>query len=235
MFRRLLPRSPRAVSVRRTLFVNTETTPNPHSLKFKPDGKEVLPERFGTGMFFQLNDKNNMNSDKAHSPLAKQLFEIKGVKGVFLGRDFITITKSGEEQWQIMKPQLFSKILDFYALGKDAVEEKGHGVSDTTVLDTDDEVVATIKELIETRVRPSVQEDGGDIFYKGFDKSTGIVKLQMAGSCVGCPSSAVTLRNGVEKMLMHYVPEVKGIENIEPEEADTDDLLHEPKEHDKSV
>lgn len=102
-------------------------------------------------------------------------------------------------------------------------------MSDTTILDTDDEIVATIKELMETRIRPSVQEDGGDIFYEGFDETTGIVKVRLAGSCVGCPSSAVTLRNGVENMLMHYIPEVKGIEEVQAPEDEssigTDDTL----------
>jgi len=115
---------------------------------------------------------------------------------------------------------VFSAILDFFAEGKEVVQENPL-VSDTTVLDDDNEVVATIKELIESRVRPSVQEDGGDIFYMGFDEITGIVKVRLAGSCVGCPSSAVTLRNGVENMLMHYIPEVKGIEDVTMTEVES--------------
>lgn len=198
--------------LRRHLFIDTETTPNPQSMKFLP-GREVLPEQAGTGMYFQRAD--SMSEAQAKSPLAKVLFSVKGVKGVFLGRDFITVTKSDDEMWTLLKPQLFFKMLDFFAEGRDVVAQNEPGrTSDTAVLDTDDEIVATIKELLETRVRPSVQDDGGDIFYAGFDVEKGIVKVRLAGSCVGCPSSSVTLRNGVEKMLMHYIPEVKGIEDV---------------------
>ena len=192
---------------RRSLFIDTETTPNPQSMKFLP-GREVLPESSGTGMYFQRSpDTSNK------SPLARALFQVSGIKGIFLGRDFVTVTKAEDEAWASLKPQLFSKMLDFFAEGRPVVDDSPV-VSDTTVLDTDDEVVATIKELLETRVRPSVQEDGGDIFYAGFDVRTGIVKVRLAGSCVGCPSSSITLRNGVENMLMHYIPEVKGIEDV---------------------
>jgi len=177
-------------------------------MKFLP-GREVLPEASGTGMYFQRL------ADAGKSPLAKVIFQVKGIKGIFLGRDFVTVTKQEDELWASLKPQIFSKMLDFFAEGKPVVDDRPV-VSDTAVLDTDDEVVATIKELLETRVRPSVQEDGGDIFYAGFDASTGIVKVRLAGSCVGCPSSSVTLRNGVENMLMHYIPEVKGIEDVGP-------------------
>lgn len=193
----------------RCLFIDTETTPNPQSMKFLP-GREVLPESGGTGMYFQ---RTQDGTALAKSPLAKTMFQIKGIKGVFLGRDFLTVTKSDDEVWQVLKPQIFSKMLDFFAEGKPVIDNSPV-VSDTTILDSDDEIVATIKELLETRVRPSVQDDGGDIFYAGFDPITGIVKVRLAGSCVGCPSSSVTLRNGVENMLMHYIPEVKGIEDV---------------------
>ena len=196
----------------RSLFIDTETTPNPQSMKFLP-GREVLPESSGTGMYFMKAQ------DNSKSPLARALFQVKGIKGIFLGRDFVTVTKADDEAWPALKPQIFSKMLDFFAEGKPVVDDRPV-VSDTTVLDTDDEVVATIKELLETRVRPSVQEDGGDIFYAGFDAQTGIVKVRLAGSCVGCPSSSVTLRNGVENMLMHYIPEVKGIEDVGQVEED---------------
>jgi Fe-S cluster biogenesis protein NfuA len=145
--------------------------------------------------------------------LAKGLLGIDGVKSIFFGRDFITITKDTEEAWQHIKPQVFTQILDFLAEGK-PIMDTNPMVSDTTILDTDSEVVATIKELLESRVRPAVQEDGGDIFYEGFDDVSGIVKVRLAGSCVGCPSSSITLRNGVENMLTHYIPEVKGIEEV---------------------
>lgn len=184
-------------------------------MKFLP-GKDVLPESFGTGMFFQKSEAR----DIARSPLAKGLFSIEGIKGIFFGRDFITVTKMTESSWHELKPQIFSQVLDFYAEGQPVIKD-APDVSDTTILDTDDEIVAAIKELIESRVRPSVQEDGGDIFYEGFDPSTGMVKVKLAGSCVGCPSSSVTLRNGVENMLMHYIPEVKGIEDMTAADEDT--------------
>eukprot|EP01036_Dinobryon_divergens_P033826 gene33825-43708_t len=197
---------------RRNLFIDAEATPNPHSYKFKP-GREVLNEEFGTGMYFQAGEKDSYQQI-AKSPLAKELFTIEGVKSVFFGKDFITITKASDSSWAPLKPAIFSSILDFFAEDKPVMLPSTGELSDTAILDTDDEVVATIKELMETRIRPSVQEDGGDIFYVGFDPTTGLVKVRLAGSCVGCPSSSVTLRNGVENMLMHYIPEVKGIEEV---------------------
>lgn len=207
---------------KRTLFINTETTPNPHSMKFLPQ-REVLPEKFGTGMYYEKNQLKEI----VKSPLAKKLFAIEGIKSVFFGKDFITVTKNVDEVWMTVKPQVFTSILDFFSDTKPIIEEHNE-VSDTTILETDDEIVASIKELMETRVRPAVQEDGGDIFFVDFDKSTGIVKLKLAGSCVGCPSSSVTLRNGVEKMLMHYVPEVKGIEEVQSEDDPTANTLLNP-------
>eukprot|EP01041_Mallomonas_annulata_P009369 gene9369-19431_t len=198
----------------RTIFINTETTPNPHSMKFLP-GQVILPENFGTGMDFKKGDLREVQ----RSPLAQIIFKIDGITGVFIGREFITITKTTDSTWQQMKPQVFSAILDFFAEGKPVISDTPQ-VSDTTILDTDDDIVATIKELIETRVRPSVQDDGGDIFYEGFNHNTGIVQLRLAGSCVGCPSSAVTLRQGVENMLKHYIPEVTGIEEVGGGELD---------------
>lgn len=192
----------------RTIFIKTETTPNPLSMKFLP-GREVLPAEFGTGM--QI-DRSNVQVAK-RSMLAKAIFKLNNINSIFLGRDFITVTKEKGDSWKDLKPMIFSTILDFFEQEVPVIDEplSADGVTDTTILDTDDEVIASIKELMETRVRPSVQEDGGDIFYVGFDVLTGIVKVKLAGSCVGCPSSSVTLRNGVEKMLMHYIPEVKGV------------------------
>jgi Fe-S cluster biogenesis protein NfuA len=195
----------------RTVFIDTQSTPNPHSMKFIP-GKIVLAEDMGTGMYFQ---KTSPKHEISRSPLAKELFKVDGVKGVFLGREFITITKDAEQVWNVMKPQLFSAILDWYSSDSPSVLANSDNViSDTAILDTDSEIVATIKELMETRIRPAVQDDGGDIFLVGFDSETGIVKVRLAGSCVGCPSSSATLRGGVENMLKHYVPEVTGIEDV---------------------
>jgi Fe-S cluster biogenesis protein NfuA len=203
----------------RNIFIDTESTPNPHSMKFLP-GHEVLNEKYGTGMYFQRDEVK----DIARSPLAKQLFKIAGIKGVFFGREFITISKETTNSWHALKPQIFSTILDFFSQGSDIIIETDN-VSDTTILDTDDEVVATIKELMETRVRPAVQEDGGDIFYEGFDPISGMVSVRLAGSCVGCPSSSITLRNGVENMLMHYIPEVKGIVEVGAGEESQESVL----------
>ena len=206
----LLARSSRILSSTRSLlarniFINTESTPNPNSIKFLP-GKEVLPESYGTGREFQSVSKREIQC----SPLAKSLFEIDGINGVYLGRDFISVTKANEFQWSTLKPQVFSTIFDFFSENKPVILDTPI-VSDTAILETDDEVVATIKELLETKIRPYVQEDGGDIFYVKFDEENGFVHVRLAGSCVGCPSSSITLRNGVENMLMHYIPEVKGI------------------------
>ncbi|CAN0256661.1 unnamed protein product [Ectocarpus fasciculatus] len=153
----------------------------------------------------------------SQSPLAVALLSLEGVTGVFLGTDFITISKTDEGGWTLMKPVVFGEIMDFFAEGKPVMLAEPV-VMDTTILDDDDEVVAMIKELLQERVRPAVQEDGGDIFYKGFDPNTGTVNVQLAGSCVGCPSSTVTLKNGVEKMLMHYIPEVMAVNAVEDEE-----------------
>jgi hypothetical protein len=124
----------------------------------------VLPERYGTGMFIEAHNTR----DILRSPLAKMIFKEIGIKSVFFGKDFITVTKTADESWVTLKSMMFSRIMDFYAEELPVINDETTTVSDTTILDTDDEIVATIKELIETRVRPSVQEDGGDIFYKGF-------------------------------------------------------------------
>lgn len=192
-------------TLKRSIFINTESTPNPNSLKFLP-GREVLPEEFGTGRGFELGQRAEIQK----SPLAVSLFGIDGVQGVYLGRDFISVTKTNEFQWQMLKPQIFSSIFDFFSDDRAVITDKPV-VSDTAILDSDDEVVATIKELIETRIRPYVQEDGGDIHFVKYEEDVGLVHVRLAGSCVGCPSSSITLRNGVENMLTHYIPEVKGI------------------------
>jgi len=196
----------------RSMFIQTEKTPNPASLKFIP-GVTVLEEEYGSGMDFTPE-----SDDIAKSPLVKQLMKINGTNRVFLGRTFISVTKNEDIKWEHMKPHIFATIMDFYAEGTPVVVDAPQQ-HDTTILDTDDEVVALIKELLETRIRPAVQEDGGDIFYISFDEESGIVSLQLAGSCAGCPSSSVTLKNGVENMLMHYIPEVRGVMAIDNEEV----------------
>lgn len=131
------------------------------------------------------------------------------------------MTKSDEISWDLLKPQVFAAIMDFYASGQPLILDSAAAASmDTAIQEDDSETVAMIKELLETRIRPAVQDDGGDIEYVGFDPETGIVKLRMQGACSGCPSSSVTLKSGIENMLMHYVPEVKSVEQELDEEED---------------
>jgi Fe-S cluster biogenesis protein NfuA len=159
----------------------------------------------------------------ARSPLAKLLFHLdEGIKSIYLGYDFITVTKFAEAHWQHLQTPIFGAIMDFYATNQPALLEVPE-ITDTTILEDDDEVVAMIKELLESRIRPAVQEDGGDIKYVGFEEHTGIVTVKLAGSCVGCPSSSVTLKNGVENMLMHYIPEVTAVISLEEEDDDEEE------------
>lgn len=192
------------------MFVQVKETPNPHSLMFYP-GVDVLGPGGGT-----LNFDSSTQSHK--SPLARALFRLDGVKGVFLGNDFVTVSKMPDTEWDVTKPEIFAAIMDFYATGMPVVHE-GDIIDNGDTLgydEDDDEVVMMIKELLDTRIRPAVQEDGGDIIYKGFEE--GVVLLQMQGACASCPSSTATLHGGVERMLMHYVPEVAGVLQIDNED-----------------
>ncbi|CAL0316261.1 unnamed protein product [Lupinus luteus] len=203
------------IGQKRNMFIQTQPTPNPSSLMFYPgNGKAVM--EVGSADF--PNPRSAMNS-----PLAKSLFAIDGVTRVFFGSDFVTVTKSDDSSWEFLKPEIFAAIMDFYSSGHPLfLDSQVAAAMDTAINDDDSETVAMIKELLETRIRPAVQDDGGDIEYHGFDPDTGIVKLKMQGACSGCPSSSVTLKSGIENMLMHYVPEVKGVEqefDAEEEEA----------------
>ncbi|XP_029999010.1 NFU1 iron-sulfur cluster scaffold homolog, mitochondrial [Sphaeramia orbicularis] len=203
------PQNPHLVVPGRTMFVQTQDTPNPNSLKFIP-GRIVLES--GTMNFAGPRDA-------FCSPLARQLFRIDGVKSVFLGPDFITITKSDDNmEWKVIKPDVFAAIMDFFTSGLPVVNEDSKPSADTAPSDDDDEVVAMIKELLDTRIRPTVQEDGGDVVYRGFED--GIVKLKLQGSCTSCPSSIVTLKNGIQNMLQFYVPEVESVEEVKDEEEE---------------
>ncbi|XP_058088961.1 nifU-like protein 4, mitochondrial [Magnolia sinica] len=183
---------------KRSMFIQTQSTPNPASLMFYP-GKPVMD--VGSADF--PNARAAMGS-----PLAKSLYAIDGITRVFFGSDFITVTKSDEASWDFLKPEIFAAIMDFYSSGKPLFLDSNVAASmDTAIHEDDSEIVAMIKELLETRIRPAVQDDGGDIEYRGFDPETGIVKLRMQGACSGCPSSSVTLKSGIENMLMHYVSE----------------------------
>lgn len=187
----------------RSMFIKTQETPNPNSLKFIP-GVKILEER-------ETIDFPN-GTTAFCSPLAKLLFRIDGVKSVFFGSDFITVTKVDEDtEWRLLKPEIFATIMDFFASGLPVLTDAKPS-SDTQITEEDDETVQMIKELLDTRIRPTVQEDGGDIIFMGFED--GIVKLKMQGSCTSCPSSVVTLKNGVQNMLQFYVPEVVAVEQI---------------------
>lgn len=194
------------------MFIQTQSTPNPSSLMFYP-GKPVM--EVGSADF--PNARSAMNS-----PLARALYGIDGVARVFFGSDFLTVTKSDDSSWEFLKPEIFAAIMDFYSSGQPLfLDTETAAAKDTVIHEDDSETVAMIKELLETRIRPAVQDDGGDIEYRGFDLDTGIVKLRMQGACSGCPSSSVTLKSGIENMLMHYVPEVKGVEQeLDAEEED---------------
>jgi len=192
----------------RNMFIRVQDTPNPNSLKFMP-GVEVLES--GTADF-------PTPSHGYRSPLARQLFRIHGVRGVFYGKDFITVTKSDDQDltWTLLKPDIFAVIMDFFASNIPIITDEEPS-PDTAPSDDDDEVVALIKELLDTRIRPTVQEDGGDIIFKGFDQDTGIVKLKLQGSCSDCPSSSITLKSGVQNMMQFYIPEVTSVEEVTDE------------------
>ncbi len=186
------------------MFIQTETTPNPATLKFLP-GRTVL--KAGT------RDFSDASEAAAVSPLAARLFDVDGVTGVFLGSDFVSVTKS-EGEWQHLKPAVLGAIMEHFLSG-DPVLLSGDGASGGAEEDFDPkdaEVVATIKELIETRVRPAVANDGGDIIFRGY--RAGTVYLKMQGACSGCPSSTATLRHGIENLLKHFVPEVEAVQPV---------------------
>jgi Fe-S cluster biogenesis protein NfuA len=182
------------------MFIQTEATPNPATLKFIP-GVTVLPD--GSADF--------PDESAAHaSPLARRLFAIEGVEAVFFGADFVTITK-GETAWEHLKPAVLGAIMEHFASGQpvmDGAADAGHAAHDGP----DAEIVGQIKELLDTRVRPAVAQDGGDITFHGFE--SGVVYLTMRGACAGCPSSTMTLKMGIENLLRHYIPEVTEVRPV---------------------
>jgi len=176
------------------MFIQTEQTPNPATLKFLP-GRDVMGA--GTADFSSVEDAKR-------SPLAEHLFGIDGVTGVFLGSDFVTVTKGADQDWQLLKPAILGAIMEHFTSGQPILSTPAAAVAESG--EEDSEVVAQIKDLIETRVRPAVAQDGGDIVFQSFED--GVVYLHMQGSCSGCPSSTATLKAGIENMLKHYIPEV---------------------------
>jgi Fe-S cluster biogenesis protein NfuA len=189
------------------MFIQTEATPNPASLKFLP-GRPVLP-----GGTLDLRSPE----EAVRSPLAARLFAVEGVSGVFFGSDFVTVTKSAGE-WQHLKPAILGAIMDHFlrdepVLAGGAANDAAAGSGEEFYAEGDAEIVDTIKELLETRVRPAVAGDGGDITFRGF--RDGVVYLDMQGSCSGCPSSTATLKRGIENLLRHFVPEVEEVRPVE--------------------
>jgi len=186
------------------MFIETEGTPNPATLKFLP-GQDVMGA--GTADF--------ANREAAtRSPLATAVFDLPGVSRVFLGGDFITVTKIEDAAWQSLKPLVLGVIMEHFVAGRPVIEVGGieGDDADEDTLPEDAEIVAQIKELLDTRVRPAVASDGGDIVFRGY--RDGIVRLHMQGACSGCPSSSATLKHGIENMLRHYVPEVRQVEQV---------------------
>lgn len=185
------------------MFIQTEITPNPNAIKFLPN-IVVSP---GKPVHFA-----NIDEAKSKSNFAVQLFTVNNVKSVFFGDDFITITKEENSDWSIIKPEILMIIMDYFTTGYSIFDEQATKFAVDNFAGAS-EIEQQIIEIIETRVRPSVAMDGGDIIYRGFEG--GVVKLELRGACSGCPSSSITLKNGIESMLKHFVPEVQSVEAVD--------------------
>lgn len=212
-----------AIGGARNIFIQTEKTPNEDALKFLPNHR-VVPEDLNTPFIEYLNPRSTISAPYP-SPLAAKLMNIDGVTSVFYGADFITVTKAGDANWAHIRPEIFSLITEAITSGEKLVNvaERKEGDEEMeedslAYNENDSEVVGMIKELLETRIRPAIQEDGGDIDFRGFED--GYVKLKLRGACRTCDSSTVTLKNGIEGMLMHYIEEVKGVHQILDQEEE---------------
>ena len=184
------------------MFIQTESTPNPATLKFLP-GQTVLAS--GTADFPTVEAA-------AASPLAQRIFSTGGIAGVFFGPDFVTVTKADEADWAHIKPGILGAIMEHFQSGQPVIEGAAGAVGHASHDGPDEEIVSQIKELLDTRVRPAVAQDGGDITFHGFDR--GVVYLHMQGACAGCPSSTMTLKMGIENLLRHYIPEVTEVRPV---------------------
>ncbi|PWR20240.1 NifU family protein [Zavarzinia aquatilis] len=184
------------------MFIQTEATPNPATLKFLP-GRDVMTA--GT-----VNFPTAVAAER--SPLARRLFALDGVTGIFFGADFITVSKDGATGWDDLKPGVLGAIVEHYASGEPILADAPAAPAEAAATGPDSEIVEQIKELLETRVRPAVAQDGGDITFHDFED--GVVYLHMQGSCAGCPSSTATLKSGIENMLRHYIPEVTEVRAV---------------------
>ncbi|MDX6749252.1 NifU family protein [Geminicoccaceae bacterium 1502E] len=185
------------------MFIQTEQTPNPATLKFLP-GREVMAE--GVAEFRDAEEAGQA------SPLAERIFAVDGVAGVYLGADFISVTKAEGLDWYVMKPAVLGAVMEHFMSGDPVLHPTATIEQHGAASDDDDPAVRQIKELIETRVRPAVARDGGDIVFQGYER--GVVYLHMRGACAGCPSSVITLKNGIENLLKYYVPEVVEVRSI---------------------
>ena len=190
------------------MFIQTEATPNPATLKFLP-GQVVMDA--GTADF------RDASTASAKSPLAAKLFSVDGVTGVFFGYDFVTVTKQDSLDWAHLKPAILAAIMEHFMAGQPVMDAGSSGDVDDLPKEEffdegDESIVETIKELLETRVRPAVAQDGGDITFRGYKKGT--VFLHMKGACAGCPSSTATLKHGIQNLLHHFIPEVEQVEPV---------------------
>jgi Fe-S cluster biogenesis protein NfuA len=184
------------------MFIQTEQTPNPASLKFLP-GRDVLGS--GTANFPDAQEAQR-------SPLAERLFTVDGVSGVFFGADFVTVTKREDKDWYLLKPAILGAIMEHFSSGREILTDASAAATESDHAagrPEDDEIVQQIKDLLDTRVRPAVAQDGGDITFQGFQD--GVVYLTLQGSCHGCPSSTMTLKAGIENLLRHYIPDVQEV------------------------
>lgn len=215
-----------AVGGSRSIFIQTENTPNPDALKFLPN-HPILPEGLSTPFIEYLTPRSTL-APQHPSPLAANLMNIDGITSVFYGTDFITVTKAADANWAHIKPEVFSLITEAVTSGQQIVnfvenkpgEQRQVDAEEDSLAynENDSEVVGMIKELLETRIRPAIQEDGGDIEFRGFEG--GNVLLKLRGACRTCDSSTVTLKNGIEGMLMHYIEEVKGVVQVLDQEEE---------------
>lgn len=193
------------MSPRRNMFIQVEDTPNPNSLKFYP-GETVLES--GTADF------QDRTQASLKSPLAKGLFAIKGVKSVFFAQDFITVSKDDDEkfEWNVLKPQIFSAIMIFYTM-KQPILYSSVDSDPNEIVEGDSDIVKQIKKLITDSIRPTIQEDGGDLEFVSYEDN--IVRVRLQGACTSCPSSTITLKNGIRNMLQYHVPEVADVEQVQ--------------------
>ncbi|KAJ2809328.1 hypothetical protein H4R20_000231 [Coemansia guatemalensis] len=196
------------------MFIQTSTTPNEDALQFIP-GVPVLSKDNGATSDMRTIEFTSPR-EGLKSPLATRLFAIEGVRGVMFGSDFVTVRKDPDYPWQLMKPDIYAAIMDHFSSGRALIREDEAGAQKDSmdVGEGDSEIVTEIKELLESRVRPAIQEDGGDLDFVSFNEGTGVVSIRLRGACRGCASSTVTLKHGVEGMLSYYIPEVTGVEDV---------------------